>query len=647
MATKKASLLITLKDQISKGLNRVRQNIKKIAVTATAMGASITAMAVKAIKAFARQESAENAVASALASHGDQVDALMPKMKALAAAIQKQTTYGDENVLSLMAQIRNLGVMPENMEKATKGAIGLAKALNLDANAAARYTALALQGEYTVLQRYVPALRTATTEAEKQKIVTDLMAKGYKQAQEETNTLSGRVAQLKNRLGDLFEVIGKILLPAVNSLISVAEKLVSWFENLSPASKKLTVILVGLSGVVVSLVGALSGLSLILPSILSGFNMLLPLLGPFAIALGAITAAVVKLTAEFLKLNDAIKEQNDAVNNFLGKQKEVQNKVREGVEIWKKYGDESVNAIMRQGISMEEAKTAMEGMFALASQLQEEDKARWLERAELYKQIYHELRDVYIQAEQEKSEIQMRELMRRFEQQVVIGNMSLEEFIRINNIKNENLIETLKKQEKALKKDYEKKIKMQKEAAKLFIKTEQEVAAKYKEQQEAKKRNFEDTLNYIASLSTAKNRELAIIGKSAAIASAIIDTYKAANKALASTIPPFNYALAAAVTAAGLANVARIRGVKLAEGGIVLPTAGGTIARIAEANKPEAVIPLHDERTKEALAEAGLGGPTIIIQAGTIVADEVSIREFAEKIDEKLFELKHNNESVS
>lgn len=158
--------------------------------------------------------------------------------------------------------------------------------------------------------------------------------------------------------------------------------------------------------------------------------------------------------------------------------------------------------------------------------------------------------------------------------------------------------------------------------------------------------NTTDALNFIASMSTSKNKELAGIGKAAAIVQATIDTYVAATKALASTIPPFNFILAGAVTAAGLANVDKIRATPAAEGGVILPRTGGTLVRAAEAGRPEAFLPLEDETAREKLAGV-LGGPTINIYAGTIIADDMSIREFAEKIDEKLFELRHNKEAVS
>lgn len=93
--------------------------------------------------------------------------------------------------------------------------------------------------------------------------------------------------------------------------------------------------------------------------------------------------------------------------------------------------------------------------------------------------------------------------------------------------------------------------------------------------------NFSSTLSTLASLSQSSNSTLAGIGKAAAITMAIRDTYVAANKALASAPPPFNYGLAAAVVAAGMANVDRIRGME--HGG--RPHAGETI--VVGENGPE------------------------------------------------------------
>lgn len=200
-----------LKQRLRGTFRGIARGARMAATAIFAMGAAIASAAATAVRAYAKQEKAEIALASALKSHGDEADKLLPKLKAVAAAIQDETGAADESTLALMAQIRNLGVQGDALDEAVKGAIGLSKALNLSSESAARYTALAMKGEFTVLQRYVPALRTATTESEKHAIVTDLMRKGYKQAQAELNTTSGRMNELKGRFGDALEAVGEAI----------------------------------------------------------------------------------------------------------------------------------------------------------------------------------------------------------------------------------------------------------------------------------------------------------------------------------------------------------------------------------------------------------------------------------------------------
>jgi predicted nucleic acid-binding Zn-ribbon protein len=72
---------------------------------------------------------------------------------------------------------------------------------------------------------------------------------------------------------------------------------------------------------------------------------------------------------------------------------------------------------------------------------------------------------------------------------------------------------------------------------------------------------------------------------------ATINTYKAANLALASAPPPFSFALAAATVAAGLANVAKINGLEFAEGGWTGPGSKYDVAGVV--HKDEYVTPKH------------------------------------------------------
>lgn len=93
--------------------------------------------------------------------------------------------------------------------------------------------------------------------------------------------------------------------------------------------------------------------------------------------------------------------------------------------------------------------------------------------------------------------------------------------------------------------------------------------AMYEEQRLSNTSTFFGTL---AELANSSNKELAAIGKAAAIVQATIDGYVAVQKALASAPPPFNYALAAAVGVVAAANVASIAGLK--DGGMVTGPGG-------------------------------------------------------------------------
>ncbi|MNL13209.1 hypothetical protein D3C87_1341110 [compost metagenome] len=81
--------------------------------------------------------------------------------------------------------------------------------------------------------------------------------------------------------------------------------------------------------------------------------------------------------------------------------------------------------------------------------------------------------------------------------------------------------------------------------------------------------NQRSTFAAIASLSNSNNRELAIIGKGAALTQIAIDTPVAVGRALAAFPPPFNFVAAAAVGAAMAAQAAQVAGLNFATGGIV------------------------------------------------------------------------------
>lgn len=127
------------------------------------------------------------------------------------ASIQDATMIGDETAQQIASLGMSMGITQDKLEDATKGAIGLSEAFKVDLQTSMKLVALANEGEYGMLARYIPALRTATTEAEKHAIVQKAMADGYELAEARTDTFTGRLVQLNNVQGDTLEAFGQII----------------------------------------------------------------------------------------------------------------------------------------------------------------------------------------------------------------------------------------------------------------------------------------------------------------------------------------------------------------------------------------------------------------------------------------------------
>ena len=225
--------------------------------------AAITGVAALSIREFMSQQKAEEMLDSALRNTGQSLEEFGPKLRAASEELQRLTVYADDVTLGLMAQSINLGATGNQIEIYTREAIGLATALKMDVGTALRYITLAHQGEFTMLRRYIPALRQTEDATEQLTIITRLAASGFSQAQAETKTLAGRIAQLKNEISDTAEAIGASLAPSletalelVRDTITPVRELAIEYKNLAAAIQLVTLALV--AGVSAGKIGAIA-----------------------------------------------------------------------------------------------------------------------------------------------------------------------------------------------------------------------------------------------------------------------------------------------------------------------------------------------------------------------------------------------------
>jgi hypothetical protein len=122
--------------------------------------------------------------------------------------------------------------------------------------------------------------------------------------------------------------------------------------------------------------------------------------------------------------------------------------------------------------------------------------------------------------------------------------------------------------------------------------------------------NARSFFNQLSGLQNSKIKELAVVGKAAAITTATIDAYVAINKALATLPPPFNIAMAAAIGATALANVASIAGLK--DGGWVRGPGGPRDDRVPiRASSGEFMVNAAAASRNAALLEAINSGASV------------------------------------
>jgi len=221
MAKKGITLELRAKNLLARGLAGAKAGLDKlgdaaarigrrIAVGFLAAGAAVIGFGVKALTLYAKQEEAERGLAASIRAYGEEAEKVLPALKKMAQAIQDETGIADELTLARMARLKLLGVETAALGDAAKATIALTRA-GVGEETAMKALSAARAGDYSQLTRYIPALRTATTEAQKAAALNDVIARGYQEQKDVLRTVSGAWRMFKGRVGDAWEEIGRAI----------------------------------------------------------------------------------------------------------------------------------------------------------------------------------------------------------------------------------------------------------------------------------------------------------------------------------------------------------------------------------------------------------------------------------------------------
>lgn len=211
-----------------------------LAATAAAVG-----FGVSSVKAFEESQNVAAQTAAVLKSTGGAAGVTADQVQKLATALEKETRFSDETIASTENMLLTFTSIGKDIfPKATETALDMAQALGEDTQSAAIQLGKALQDPIigvTALRRVgvnfskdqqdvIKNLVDTGKKAEAQNMILKELQKEFGgSAKAAGETFAGRLDILKNRLQNVQEGIGEII---VKGLEPVAEGFLDWFDSI-------------------------------------------------------------------------------------------------------------------------------------------------------------------------------------------------------------------------------------------------------------------------------------------------------------------------------------------------------------------------------------------------------------------------------
>jgi len=180
-------------------------------------------LTVDGIKAAIETETALNDLVQAMTRQGTATKNTRKEMEDFASAMQEVSIFGDDAVLSSAAMIENItGLSKEALIPATKAAIDLASALNIELDAASRLIAKGIEGGTEAFKRYGIQIEEGSSKAENLsnilKGLGDIQGAGAGKLQ----SFEGQTKLLSNTWQDFTKIIGNAVVqnPAIISAMA-------------------------------------------------------------------------------------------------------------------------------------------------------------------------------------------------------------------------------------------------------------------------------------------------------------------------------------------------------------------------------------------------------------------------------------------
>lgn len=285
---------------LQKKVKDMSPTFKTMATVGTIAFASISAVAIKSIQAYAESEKQLAQVDTiiktlseeTLKTAGGSFDEASKKVKEFGASMQKVAGVADEEVAIGMSKLLQVTKDYTKAEEASKLALDLSIYKQIDYASAVDVVGKVYSGNTSILTRYGIQLDENAT---KEEAIAMLMERTKGQAEAYGKTFEGQSKILKESFGDLQEEIGKALMPILTDLLKeitpVITKMIEWAQENPELTKNIILV----AGALTGLVAVVGILGMALPTIITGFAFLTGPIGAVIIAIGALTMAVIMI----------------------------------------------------------------------------------------------------------------------------------------------------------------------------------------------------------------------------------------------------------------------------------------------------------------------------------------------------------------
>src|SRR3990167_1354555 len=210
-----ATLLLKIKAAGEEVLSRTGVALKELSKIAAAAFAAITAAAAFAIHSYREQEEATNSLNRSLINQGIYSKNLSDDYHKMASSLQRVTTFTDEAIVAAEAQLQQYLGQTKITKELLMATLDLAAAKKIDLNGAAEMVGKTIGTNVNTLRRQgITVDENALKSTKLAEVVLQLNARNGGQAKAQAEGL-GSLVQMKNAIGDVFELLGEKLAPIV------------------------------------------------------------------------------------------------------------------------------------------------------------------------------------------------------------------------------------------------------------------------------------------------------------------------------------------------------------------------------------------------------------------------------------------------